>query len=522
MASGRRRRPGLHARRQGGAVHVAARRRSPTATRSSSPCPCSGGIEDAAADPERGPGDLLARRHSASPTTRSPPRVPQWKHYRGGTASRHLALQRRRTTRSRRSRSRRAAATTSTRCGSATRSTSAPTATASSTCSPTTPRAKQVRQLTQPRRLPGARRLAPAAAGSSTSRPASCTCSIRRRRKRDAAEDRRRRRTCARRGRGSSKGAQVHPRRGALADRRAGGVRVPRRDRHRAGREGRRRNLTNSAGVHERSPAWSPDGRSIAYFSDAAASTSCYIGSQDGKGEPRADQGRPARASTSDPVWSPDSQKIAYVDNSRALYWVDVEERRRRRRSRRSRIYGPVVRDQLRLVARLEVARLRAGQPGRHHRPCTRYSVEQDKSFQVTDGLSDVSDPVFDKSGKYLYFLASTDAGPVKDWFAQSNADMRATSDDLPRGAAERRAVAAGTRERRGEAVRPRAEDEAKPTPEAKKPTATPCREDQPARQGSAVPHRLRGPASTASSTCRFRRASCRTCRPAPPGRSTT
>ena len=36
-------------------------------------------------------------------------------------------------------------------------------------------------------------------------------------------------------------------------------------------------------------------------------------------------------------------------------------------------------------------------------------------------------DPVFDKSGKYLFFLASTDAGPVKDWFAQSNADMRAT-----------------------------------------------------------------------------------------------
>ena len=42
--------------------------------------------------------------------------------------------------------------------------------------------------------------------------------------------------------------------------------------------------------------------------------------------------------------------------------------------------------------------------------------------------MSDVSDPAFDRSGKYLYFFASTDAGPVKDWFAQSNADMRATS----------------------------------------------------------------------------------------------
>ncbi len=42
--------------------------------------------------------------------------------------------------------------------------------------------------------------------------------------------------------------------------------------------------------------------------------------------------------------------------------------------------------------------------------------------------MSDVREPQFDTSGKYLYFFASTDAGPVKDWFAQSNADMRSTS----------------------------------------------------------------------------------------------
>ena len=55
------------------------------------------------------------------------------------------------------------------------------------------------------------------------------------------------------------------------------------------------------------------------------------------------------------------------------------------------------------------------------------YSIEQDKSFPITDGLSEVSEPVFDASGKYLYFFGSTDPGPVRDWFAQSNADMRAT-----------------------------------------------------------------------------------------------
>ena len=56
------------------------------------------------------------------------------------------------------------------------------------------------------------------------------------------------------------------------------------------------------------------------------------------------------------------------------------------------------------------------------------HSTEQGKSFQVERRPERRRDPAFDKSGKYLFFFASTDAGPVKDWFAQSNADMRATS----------------------------------------------------------------------------------------------
>ena len=54
------------------------------------------------------------------------------------------------------------------------------------------------------------------------------------------------------------------------------------------------------------------------------------------------------------------------------------------------------------------------------------YDTKAGKSVRVTDGLADAVDPVFDASGKYLYLLGSTDAGPVNHWFAQSNADMRA------------------------------------------------------------------------------------------------
>ena len=55
------------------------------------------------------------------------------------------------------------------------------------------------------------------------------------------------------------------------------------------------------------------------------------------------------------------------------------------------------------------------------------YNVAEDKSYRVTDGLSEVSTPAFDKSGRYLYIFASTDAGPLQDWFSLATADYRRT-----------------------------------------------------------------------------------------------
>ena len=56
------------------------------------------------------------------------------------------------------------------------------------------------------------------------------------------------------------------------------------------------------------------------------------------------------------------------------------------------------------------------------------YSLDQQKSFPVTDGMCDASDPVFDPNGENIYFFASTDAGPVVNWFDLSNQDMKMTN----------------------------------------------------------------------------------------------
>ena len=189
------------------------------------------------------------------------------------------------------------------------------------------------------------------------------------------------------------------------------------------------RNLTNTVGAHEKSPAWSPDGKSIAYFSDESGEYELHVRNQDGKGDVRKFKMEGA-GFYEDPVWSPNSQKIAFTDNSWSLYWLDVQTGACKKVASQY-MYGP--------TAVNGKAVYHAWSPDSNWITYTLsgkadiqavyvYSLAEDKSYQVTDGLSEVSEPVFDDSGKYLYFFGSTDAGPVKDWFALSNLDLRVTN----------------------------------------------------------------------------------------------
>lgn len=187
------------------------------------------------------------------------------------------------------------------------------------------------------------------------------------------------------------------------------------------------RNLTQTAGAHETFPAWSPDGRWIAYFSDASGEYELHIKQQDGKGDARAIKLSGA-GFYAHPHWSPDSKKIAYADNSRSLFVVDVASGVSKKIDS-DEVYTPGVYRNLfgswssdsKWLAYDKVLETNFKRVYLH-------SLDQGRSFPVTDGLSDAREPQLDPSGKYLYFFASTNAGPVVNWFDQSNNDMRATS----------------------------------------------------------------------------------------------
>jgi tricorn protease len=224
------------------------------------------------------------------------------------------------------------------------------------------------------------------------------------------------------------------------------------------------RNLTNSPGVDERSPAWSPDGMRIAYFSDESGEFALHIRNQNGQGETqKIDLGSPGSYFYF-PTWSPDSKKIAYTDKRLNLWYVDLEKKKPVKVFH-DRFTGP---QQIFQAAWSPDSKWLAytQQEVSHMRSIFLYSLETGQSQRVTDGMSESFSPVFDRSGKYLYFLASTDAGPTLDTSmlsynkpVTSNAYVVVLRKDLPSPLA------------------PESDEEAQPKPEIKPPSAKPDEE---------------------------------------------
>ena len=187
------------------------------------------------------------------------------------------------------------------------------------------------------------------------------------------------------------------------------------------GEKGDHRAITSSSPAHDRSPAWSPDGASIAFFSDASGEYQLHVAPQDGKGEARVFDVEGA-GFYEDPKWSPDGEYISYSDNSWSLFVLEVESGQVTKIAQEQQ-FGPrkmvhhAWSPDSRWIAYTMSTLTYFGQ-------LFLFDIEARESHQVTDGLSDVWEPVFDAGGKYLYFFASTDAGPIQQWFAMSNLDM--------------------------------------------------------------------------------------------------
>ncbi len=168
------------------------------------------------------------------------------------------------------------------------------------------------------------------------------------------------------------------------------------------------RNLTNSGASAEIAPIWSPDGRSVAYFSDESGEYKLVIAPQEGIGAPR-EIALPEPSRPYAPAWSPDGRKIAYQDTHFRIWLMDVATGLAKVADTDPYFMGdrsivPVWSPDSRWIAYPK--RLKSLLRG-----IFVYNVDAGTVKQVTDGLADATTPAWDASGKYLWFFASTNFG---------------------------------------------------------------------------------------------------------------
>ena len=184
------------------------------------------------------------------------------------------------------------------------------------------------------------------------------------------------------------------------------------------------RNLTHSSGSAERDPAWSPDGKFVSYFSDKSGEYKLVIEDQDGLKPPR-EIAMPNTGHYYTPSWSPDSKKLLFTDTNLHVWVVDVESGKAKMVGEDPwmvprRTVDPVWSPDSKWVAY-------AAHLDSLYRAIFVSNAETGVTRQVTDGMADAMWPAWDASGKYLWFMASTDYGLSSQWLDMTSYDHTET-----------------------------------------------------------------------------------------------
>ena len=170
--------------------------------------------------------------------------------------------------------------------------------------------------------------------------------------------------------------------------------------------------LTNTSGVAERYPAWSPDGKRVAYWSDASGEYELTLRDLDKPGaEQKLTSFGPGYRYR--PFWSPDSKMLAFIDQAMKIRVYDVDKKKSMDVDRGLWMYedeletfAPSWSPDSRWLAYRKDMENRNG-------AIALFDTKEGKTHQVTSGYYNDALPTFDPEGKYLFFATNRSFEPV-------------------------------------------------------------------------------------------------------------
>jgi tricorn protease len=174
------------------------------------------------------------------------------------------------------------------------------------------------------------------------------------------------------------------------------------------------RNLTASSGAADRAPLWSPKGDQIAWFSDAGGNGyALYLNDQDGRGTPRVLSIGGSKMAW-DPAWSPDGKHIAFTDDDVRIRVIDIETGDLKTvdiggtnldREGTSLTWSPDSR---------YLAYVKSGD--NNFRRIMTWDKDEEEVRALTNPFADAFAPSWDRDKKHFYFLASTNLALGSGW----------------------------------------------------------------------------------------------------------
>nr|MBX2822846.1 PDZ domain-containing protein [Rhodothermaceae bacterium] len=177
-------------------------------------------------------------------------------------------------------------------------------------------------------------------------------------------------------------------------------------------KEGYVMNLTKSSDAFDRNPAWSPDGKHIAFWSDRSGEFEIYLQASDASDEAKQLTKR-GKGFGYTLYWSPDSKHIAFIDETNTIYTIDTENGDTKNVGHYSWNIGHGGKFNFPISWSKDSKWLAFAEGlDNAHTAIFLYNLDTEQKHQATSGFYQDFSPTFSSDGKYLFYLTNRSFSP--------------------------------------------------------------------------------------------------------------